>query len=62
MAAAPPVMRGQRERRGSLFFFVSIEYLPIEERIPANPRLRRIRKLADQALDRLHPTFCELYA
>jgi transposase len=24
--------------------------------------LRRIRKLADQALDRLNPTFCKLYA
>ena len=26
------------------------------------PALRRIRKLADQALDRLNPTFCRLYA
>jgi transposase len=34
----------------------------IEERIPATRPLRRIRKLADQALDRLNPTFCELYA
>ena len=51
-------MRGQQERSGSLFSYVSIE-----ERIPA----RLIRsggsgKLADQALDRLNPTFCELYA
>jgi transposase len=50
-------MRGQQERSGSLFSYVSIE-----ERIPASHPLRRIRKLADQALDRLNPTFCELYA
>ena len=50
-------MRGQRERSGSLF-----SYILIEERIPASHPLRRIRKLADQALDRLNPTFCELYA
>ena len=50
-------MRGQRERSGSLFSYVSIE-----ERIPASHPLRRIRRLADQALDRLNPTFCELYA
>ena len=36
--------------------------MSIEERIPASHPLRRIRKLADQALDRLNPTFCELYA
>ena len=50
-------MRGQQERSGSLFSYVSIE-----DRIPANHPLRRIRKLADQALDRLNPTFCRLYA
>jgi len=50
-------MRGHRERSGSLFSYVSIE-----ERIPACHPLRRIRKLADQALDRLNPTFCQLYA
>jgi transposase len=50
-------MRGQRERSGSLFSYVSME-----ERIPASHPLRRIRKLADQALDRLNPTFCALYA
>ena len=49
-------MRGPRERSGSLFSYVSIE-----ERIPASHPLRRIRKLADQALDRLNPTFCQLY-
>jgi len=40
-------MRGQRERSGSLF-----SYVWIEERIPASQPLRRIRTLADQALDR----------
>ncbi|MDM7937166.1 MAG: IS5/IS1182 family transposase, partial [Cyanobium sp. CZS 48M] len=50
-------MRGQQERSGSLFSYVSIE-----ERIPSSHPLRRIRKLADQALDRLNPTFCRLYA
>jgi transposase len=50
-------LRGQQERSGSLFSYVSIE-----ERIPASHPLRRIRKLADQALDRLNPTFCALYA
>ncbi len=37
-------------------------YVSIEERIPASHPLRWIRKLADQALDRLNPTFCKLYA
>lgn len=50
-------MRGHRESSGSLFSYVSIE-----ERIPASHPLRRIRKLADQALDQLNPTFCALYA
>jgi hypothetical protein len=49
-------MRGQQERSGSLFFYVSIE-----ERIPTSHPLRRIHRLADQALDRLNPTFCRLY-
>lgn len=50
-------MRGRQERTGSLFSCVSIE-----DRIPASHPLRRICKLADQALDRLNPTFCQLYA
>jgi transposase len=50
-------MRGQQERSGSFFSCVSYE-----ERIPASHPLRRIRRLADQALDRLNPTFCRLYA
>lgn len=50
------MMRGRQERTGSLFSYVSIE-----DRIPASHPLRRIRKLADHALDRLNPTFCKLY-
>ena len=50
-------MRDQQERTGSLF-----SYLSIEDRIPASHPLRRIRKLADQALNRLNPIFCQLYA
>ena len=50
-------MRGQQERTGSPFDHVSIE-----ERIPVSHPLRRIRKLADQALDRINPTFSQLYA
>ena len=34
-----------------------ISHLLIEEPIPASHRLRRIRQLADQALDRLNRTF-----
>jgi transposase len=52
-----PLMRGQQERSGYLFSYVSIA-----ERIPASHPLRRIRRLADQALDRLNHTFCRLYA
>jgi transposase len=50
-------MGDQRERSGSLFSYGSIE-----ERIQASHPLWRIRTLADQALDRLNPTFCALYA
>jgi hypothetical protein len=32
-----------------------ISYVSTEDRIPARHPLRRIRKLADQALDRLNP-------
>jgi transposase len=32
-----------------------------EERIPKSHPLRQVRRLADQALDRLNPTFCRLY-
>lgn len=36
--------------------------MSIEKRIPVNHPLRRIRKLADKALNRLNPTFCALYS
>ena len=49
-------MRGQQERTGPLFSYISTE-----DRIPASHPLRQVRRLADQALDRLNPTFCQLY-
>ena len=49
-------MRGQQERTGLLFSYISTE-----DRIPASHPLRQVRRLADQALDRLNPTFCQLY-
>jgi transposase len=49
-------MRGQQDRIGPLFSYVSTE-----DRIHANHPLRKVRRLADQALDRLNPTFCGLY-
>ncbi len=49
-------MRGQQERTGPLFSYVSTE-----DRIPKSHPLRQVRRLADQALDRLNPTFCRLY-
>lgn len=49
-------MRGQQERTGPLFSYISTE-----ERIPRAHPLRQVRRLADQALDRLNPTFCRLY-
>jgi hypothetical protein len=53
--AVQSLMRGPQEISGSLPCDVSIA-----ERIPASFPLWRIRKLADQALDRLNPTFCRL--
>ena len=49
-------MRGKQERTGPLFSYISTE-----ERIPVSHPLRQVRRLADQALDRLNPTFCKLY-
>ena len=49
-------MRGQQERTGPLFSYISTE-----DRIPTSHPLRQVRRLADQALDRLNPTFCRLY-
>jgi transposase len=49
-------MRGQQELIDPLFSYISTE-----ERIPAYHPLRQVRRLADQALDRLNPTFCKFY-
>lgn len=49
-------MRGQHDRTGPQFSYVSTE-----ARIPTAQPLRRVRRLADQALDRLNPTFGRLY-
>jgi transposase len=49
-------MRGQQERTGPLFSYISTE-----DRIPVSHPLRQVRRLSDQALDRLNPTFCRLY-
>jgi transposase len=49
-------MRSQQERTGPLFSYISTE-----DRIPAGHPLRQVRRLADQALDRLNSTICRLY-
>jgi len=49
-------MRGQQERTGPLFSYISTE-----DRIPTTHPLRQVRRLADQALDRLNPHFCWIY-
>jgi len=49
-------MRGQQERTGHLFSYISAE-----DRIPASQHLRNVRSLADNELDRLNTTFCQLY-
>ncbi len=50
-------MRGNQERIGPLFSYVSTE-----DRIPKAHSLRQVRQLADQALDRLNTTFRRLYS
>ncbi len=49
-------MRGQQERTSPLFSYISTE-----DRIPATHPLWQVRRLADQALDRLNPAFCKLF-
>ena len=49
-------MRGQQERTGRLFSYISTE-----DRIPTTHLLRQVLRLADQALDRLNPYFCRIY-
>jgi len=48
-------MRGLQERTGPLFSYISTE-----DRILVSHPLRQVRRLADQALDRLNPSFCRL--
>jgi transposase len=49
-------MHCQQERTGPL-----LSYISTEDRIPKAHPLRQVRRLADQALNRLNPTFCRLY-
>jgi len=37
-----------------------LSYISTEDRLPASHPLRQVWRLADQALDRLNPTFCRL--
>ena len=55
--AADALMRGQKECSGCLF-----SYVWSEERIPASHPPRRIRTLANQAVERLKPAICRPYA
>lgn len=50
-------MRGQDMRTGSIF-----SYVDIEERVPANHPLRRIREFANAALATLDAVFAQLYS
>ena len=57
MGNYPSLLCCQEERTDSRF-----SYFPIEEWITASNPLWRNRKLADQAMDRINTTLCELYA
>jgi hypothetical protein len=50
-------MRGHQVRTGPL-----VSYISREDRIPAYHPFRQVWWLADQALDRLNPSFCKLYS
>lgn len=50
-------MRGDDQQQDRVFSYVSLE-----QRVPASHPLRRIRRLADEALRELSPRFDELYA
>src|SRR6202008_3175956 len=50
-------MRGTDIQQSSMFI-----YLSLEERVPANPPLRPIRLMVDDALKALSPTFGRLYS
>jgi hypothetical protein len=49
-------MCGQQERTATLFSYISTE-----DPIQAPHPLQQQRRPADQALDRLNPSFCKLY-
>jgi len=50
-------MRGQRNLRITMLAFVDLE-----ERVPTSHPLRTIKRLADEALTDLSPTFDQMYA
>ena len=50
-------MRGSEKAQESMFSYVSLE-----KRIPSNHPLRDIRKLVDQALNKMHRHFSDLYS
>jgi transposase len=50
-------MRGSDEKQESVFSYVSLE-----ERVPGDHPLRKIRKLVDQVLQEMSPQFGKLYA
>ena len=50
-------MRGDYQEGGDLFSYVSLE-----QRIPKRHPIRKMRKLVDEALQRLNPVFDDMYA
>lgn len=50
-------MRGETDSQGKVFAYVSLE-----ERVPADHPLRAIKKMADEALERLEPKIAEKYS
>jgi len=41
---------------------LNFSYVSFEDRIPTSHSLRRIHKVADQALERFNTAFCKMYA